>query len=187
MTNLEKKIQEYLDENRDSLDKKSWLIYDASEKKVLYEPGSATCARGSLSVLNALYGIDVDKSPMVCCFRAESNQKPPVGCKAYDWERETRGGKLKDTIHSMMDCRERKTAAWIADNLKGDWLREEQVAYGEVFNGLDSSGEYAFFQHFDMFCGGNELSELLQRLAEKPDFFPDPAFLSWMKDKAGIE
>lgn len=413
MNTLEQKINTYLDVNRNELDKKSWLIYDEQEKKLLKEPGSTICARGTLSVLKVLYGLNVEESTETCCFRAESGVESRDNYHAYNWERQTAGGKLKDAIRSMMDCisgavnningyeryksyrkclavplfkychrsylaitrlklntfalnlyvdcfdwngegdtsydnggndhdryhqeilelelpmreiasakamygtmwefldgnlptayvkdeggcrdylmdidnvdfeitgftmdisqisrrdldffydeelmygykfkrhasyrkdreiistepgillgtihtpnalalvrflyllricgqsgkfdsvaadlvnggysemllldsREREMVAWIADNLKGGWLCEEQAAYHEVFNGLNSHGQFAFLQHFDMYRGGSELSELLERLAVIPGFFPDSAFLAWMKEKAGI-
>lgn len=413
MSSLEQKINTYLDVNRSKLDKKSWMIYDVEEQKLLNEPGSAVCARGVLSVLKVLYGLNVEENTVACCFRAESGLEAGGSSHSYDWDRQTMGGKLKDAIRAMMDCisgavnhingyeryksyskclaaplfkyyrrsyleitllklntfalnmyvdcfdwngegdtsydnygnehdryhqeilemelpmrkissaeamyatmweflegnlptayavdedgcrdylmdiddvdfeitgftmdisqisrrdldfyydeelmygykfkrhasyrkdrevistepgiplgtihtpnalalvrflyllrisgqsgkfdnvaadlvnggypemllldsRERETVAWIADNLKGGWLREEQAAYHEVFNGLNSHGQFAFSQHFDMYRGGSELSELLQRLAVIPGFFPDSAFLAWMKEKAGI-
>ncbi|WNS41567.1 hypothetical protein [Paenibacillus sp. MMS20-IR301] len=70
-TSLHKKIQSYIENNKNQLDKTTWDVKDDFGKLIFSGNGEDLCLKGYLSVLKGVYGINVDKSNEQWCFRSE--------------------------------------------------------------------------------------------------------------------
>lgn len=71
-TSLEEKIDNFINSYKSVLHNQCWIVRDKGRQIIFQGNGIDTCKRGDLSILKAVYGLNVDEHSLQWCFRSSS-------------------------------------------------------------------------------------------------------------------